>query len=235
MPLPAPVSDLLDLVLPSACPGCGGPGQLCHSCHAQLAVPPTRAAPDPVPDGLPPCLAIGEYTGVLRDLVLAYKERGRRGLARPLGAALAPAAAWLAQGGPVLLTPVPSTRAAIRSRWMDHTALLARSAAATLRSAGYEAGVSRLLRALPRPDSAGLSATERATAAAAAYQLRAGPGTARPPGPVVLLDDVLTTGSTLAAVAHRLRSVDIEICGAIVLAATRRRRGVIGEAQAETP
>ena len=46
--------------------------------------------------GMPPCVAAGPYGGALRGVLLAYKERGRHRLARPLGALLAGAVAELA-------------------------------------------------------------------------------------------------------------------------------------------
>jgi predicted amidophosphoribosyltransferase len=40
---------------------------------------------------------------------------------------------------------------------------------------------------------------------------------------VVVLDDIVTTGATLAAVSAALTGVGIEVTAAAVLAATRRR------------
>ncbi|MGW5671340.1 ComF family protein, partial [Micromonospora sp. NPDC003776] len=88
-------SDLTDLVLPAACAGCGErvPGLrrgFCPRCVAELeSLRPTPTSPDPCPPDLPPCVALGPYAGALRAGLLAYKERGRHGLARLLGALLA--------------------------------------------------------------------------------------------------------------------------------------------------
>jgi hypothetical protein len=41
---------------------------------------------------------------------------------------------------------------------------------------------------------------------------------------LVVVDDIVTTGATLAAVAHRLGSVNVQVTGAAVLAATQLRR-----------
>jgi predicted amidophosphoribosyltransferase len=52
---------------------------------------------------------------------------------------------------------------------------------------------------------------------------------ARAGAAVVLLDDVLTTGSTLAAVAGRLREAGVPVTFAATVAATRlRRQGPFG-------
>jgi predicted amidophosphoribosyltransferase len=84
------------------------------------------------------------------------------------------------------------------------------------------------LAAAPRHDSVELTATGRSAAAAAAFYGRAqvlarmhpvvGRGAA-----VVLLDDIVTTGSTLAACALILRRHGVSVASAAVLAATRRR------------
>jgi predicted amidophosphoribosyltransferase len=83
--------------------------------------------------------------------------------------------------------------------------------------------VLRPLRALPRPDSVALDSAGRAAAAEAAFRLRPA-GAPAGSGPVVLLDDIVTTGATLAAVSRILHGAEMTPNVAAVLAATQKRR-----------
>ncbi|MFC3381254.1 ComF family protein [Couchioplanes azureus] len=227
--------------MPSACAGCGAERVplrygTCGPCVSFLeALRPYATTPEPPPPGMPGCVAVGGYAGALRGVLLAYKERQRHRLARPLGALLAGAvveAASRAGGGrgvPMLVVPVPSTASAARQRGGDHMARLAAHAVRRLRVAGWQADVGRVLRALPRPDSASLTVAERA--AAAENSLRIKGARIRIPrrrptigGTLIVVDDIVTTGATLAAVTVRLREADMQVAGAAVLAATRLRK-----------
>jgi predicted amidophosphoribosyltransferase len=231
---------LVDLVLPAGCAGCRASSTalrrgVCGDCVAVVAeLVPHPVRPVPAPSGLPPCAALGGYQGVLRELVLSYKERGRHGLAGPLGALLAQVVTahggWESHGAaPVLLVPVPGTAQAVRHRHGDHVGRLARHAAVRLRDAGRPAVVAHPLRALPRPDSAGLGSAARAAAAATAFRVR--PSRAarlqalvRSYGAqVVVVDDIVTTGVTAATVTARLAEAGVPVTAVAVLAATARR------------
>src|SRR3954469_19577207 len=232
---------LADLVLPAACAGCGAErvplrSGACATCVADLeALTPFATEPEPPPYGMPACVALGAYGGPLRSALLAYKEKGRHRLAAPLGTlpARAIAAAAVRGGGgpgvPVIVVPVPSTAQAMRERHGDHMARLATHAVRRLRAAGWQAAVTAMLRPRPRPDSASLDAAARAVAAENSLRIRRSriPVSARAQtmrSTLIVVDDIVTTGATLAAVSARLQEANMQVTGAAVLAATRLRR-----------
>ncbi|RKN24227.1 ComF family protein [Micromonospora musae] len=216
-------------MLPADCAGCRErrPGLrhgVCPECVGTLeALRPGPVRPTPAPPGLPPCYALGPYAGPLREALLAYKEHGRHGLARPLGALLAEVVAVAVEPArPVALVPVPDTAAAARARYGDHLDRLARHCAERLRHAGRSVRVLRPLRALPRPDSVTLDSAGRAAAAEAAFRSRS-TGRGGVDATVVVLDDIVTTGVTLAAVSRALSATGPAPAVAAVLAATEKR------------
>ncbi|MDQ1741754.1 MAG: hypothetical protein QOE23_93 [Pseudonocardiales bacterium] len=208
--------DLLDLALPVSCVCCGHPGPLwCPGCRP--ASRPERVAQASVAARLP-VFAAGEYGGGLRSALLAFKERGQRGLAGPLAGYLCDAVDVSRQqlGEPPLLVPVPSSRAAARQRGGDHLRRLAAEAAPQ-----HGLQVLSALRLAGRGrDSAGLSAAERA--ANLAHRMLAAPAAAD--RPVLIVDDIVTTGATLAEAARALRAAGWQVAGAAVIATTRLRR-----------
>lgn len=215
---------LLDLLLPTPCGGCDAvvePGRgLCAACRGDLA----RPVPAPDLAGLPPAMALAPYAGAPRRAVIAYKERGRRDLAAPLAAALVAALGQALPRGPCVLVPAPSRSGAARARGGDHMLRLARAVAH-----GTDHVVLPALRLSWRArDSVGLDARARAANLAAHLRvrrsLRAAPDDGRP---VVLLDDVLTTGATALACGRALAAAGRPVALVLVITAVGARRPVV--------
>ena len=218
------LAALLDLVLPQPCAGCGGPEAWCDACADVLAsaarAPLGVTRPEPCPTGFPLAAAAAAYAGPVRGALIAHKERGRLGLGRPLGRALAAAVACLAVPPEVVLVPVPSSRQAVRQRGHDHALRLARFAAAALTDAGRPARAQRLLapvRALG--DQASLGASGRAANLAGAFRVAPWLTSGLV---VVVVDDVVTTGASLVEATRALRAAGAAVHGAATVAATMR-------------
>jgi predicted amidophosphoribosyltransferase len=220
--------DLLDLVLPRTCAGCGTAGRtLCPECAQVLAGRPFDARPSPCPPGLPRVTASVAYGGPVRAVLLAHKEAGRLALAGPLGRSLASAVrtATCERGldRRTLLVPVPSDPAAVRARGHDHAR---RVAAVAARDLGLRARP-LLVAARSRADQAGLDAAGRSANLRGSLAARR----ALPPGlPVVVVDDLVTTGASLAEACRALRAAGADVRACAVVAATARR-GAAGSAQ----
>ncbi|MEU6461035.1 ComF family protein [Streptomyces sp. NPDC046976] len=207
--------DLTDLVLPTDCAGCGAPRTpLCARCRTALAgSAPRRVRPRPEPPGLPAVYASAPYAEAVRALLLAHKERGALTLTGALGTALAgtvraglDASSGTGASGTVVLVPVPSARWAVRARGHDPVRRMALAAAGELRRAGTPARVAAVLRQRgPVADQAGLDARRRLANMAGALEMTAGGDRLLAGGRVVLVDDLVTTGASLAEAARALR------------------------------
>ncbi len=206
--------DALALVLPTMCVGCGAEGrELCASCRARLTPAPVRTL---APGGVPVVAAV-PYRDTVQRVLLACKQ-GRTGLAAPLGgllaAALAAALAAVAAPGPeVELCAVPSTRAAFRRRGFDPARLV------LARTGHRDARVLRPAR--PHRVQKGLGRDARRANLHGVHRARRRLDGRR----FLLVDDVVTTGATIAEAARAVRAAGGEVVGAVAIAATPLRRG----------
>lgn len=172
---------------------------------------PRRVRPLPEPAGLPVVHAAAPYENAVRAVLLAHKERGALGLVGALGKALANAVrAGTGQrdgAGPLLLVPVPSARRATAARGHDPARRIALAAARELRRTGTPARVLAVLRQRRAvADQAGLDAGQRQLNLAGALEVASGGRRLLRGGGVVLVDDLLTTGATLAEAARAVRA-----------------------------
>lgn len=133
--------------------------------------------------------------------------------------------------GPVLLVPVPSARRALRSRGHDPVGRLAGHAAAALRLAGLPACPAAALRPVRAvADQVGLGAADRRRNLAGALAVRPGAAAALRRRRVVLVDDLVTTGATLAEATRAVTAAGAHVLAGATVAATLRRTP-----QARTP
>ncbi|MFI6087528.1 ComF family protein [Streptomyces sp. NPDC051218] len=150
------------------------------------------------------------------------ESEGREGVAMRQGDGAREGAAGVAGDAPVLLVPVPSAPAAVRARGHDPVRRIALAAAGELRRGGTRAqvlGVLRQRRAVA--DQAGLNSRQRQVNLRGALEVTAGGGRLLAGGRIVIVDDLMTTGASLAEAARAIRDVHTEGKGPAALVTAR--------------
>ena len=227
----------LDILLPPLCLGCevevDAPGTLCASCWngVRFIAPPMCAA-----CGLPfavdvgagllcgPCLqepppfararSAFVYDGTGRRLVLKFKHGDRTDAAPAFGAWLVRAGAELI-GDVDLIAPVPLHWTRLFSRRYNQAALLAQAVG---KARAIPVIADLLVRTRRTPSQGHLSREARRRNVAGAFALESD-RRARVRGQrILLIDDVYTTGATLAACCRALRDGGASAVEALTLA-----------------
>ena len=202
------------LVVPPFCWDCGADARLgeplCLSCRSALR----WLGPEIGRVGGIEVWAPVAYEGPARALVRGLKYRGAVGLAEHMAAAVcAGAPAPVLQGA---LVPVPLHPRRRRQRGYNQAERLA---AAIARRTGLEVADCLARRGSAGARQVGRDRSERFAGAGLAVE----PKEAAGPGRAVLVDDVCTTGATLAACAGALRRGGCEEVTAVVYARTLGR------------
>lgn len=213
----------LDAALPANCVGCGAEGApICARCEpaldARLANPAGVAIglPGEVPEPLLQLEWCAAFHGVTRDALHAIKYAGEQRLAEPLGRAIA--RRWAAVGaGATIVTNVPVHADRAKQRGYDQAELIGRVAA---RELGLPF-LPLLLRARATIAQFDLDRRDRARNVRGAFAVKPGGKTRVPGAWVLLVDDVVTTGSTLAACAAALHDAGALGVSAVTVARER--------------
>ncbi|SHN00554.1 ComF family protein [Roseibium suaedae] len=217
-------SAVLNLLLPPRCLACGSKtgrtGALCPVCWSDMPFlenPVCARYGTPLPHDMgegglsaraimdPPVFdsarSAARYDGPARQMVLALKFARHRDLSEPMGT-------WMARAGreflsaESLIVPVPLHRWRLWQRRFNQAADLAASVARTA-GCGYDPML--LARTRRTRQQVGLDAASRQKNVRGAFDIRAGREAEVFGRPVVLVDDVMTTGSTVSACARVLR------------------------------
>lgn len=220
--------DLADLTLGRACAGCSLPGtHLCAEC-TQAAMPQVSTHqhvdfPDVMVGLRIPIVRALTYSGSTRHMIYRFKDHGDFSLRPHLSYALAAALLHLVDHFSFpryISTPIPSRTRSIRKRGFCPITQLLDAAIRQLEVAPVDLARHDLLRDIRtiRSDKS-LGTADRALVAGGAFRLAATP----PQLPVIVVDDVVTSGATMREAIATLLHAGVHVVGGVALAATPRR------------
>jgi ComF family protein len=206
------LNQLLDLLFPPRCPGCRARGVLlCQDCFARCRKLRLEAQPTDGRRGrlLATVSGLYQYEAPLREAIHLFKYRRRPRMCVPLATLLIEALPEAARACDVIV-PVPLHTERQRDRGFNQSALLA----AAIGQALGKPVVEQLQRVRATAHQVGMGRTEREANVRGAFAWRGAP----PPPCLLLVDDVLTTGSTVSECARALRAVGAREVHAVALA-----------------
>ena len=213
---------LLNLFLESNCPLCQRPTpkEFCQDCARQIQRCQMPNSNSLWQERLP-VFVWGVYGGTLKRAIAALKYENQPQLARPLGHWLAQA--WLNSqlaSTRLIVVPIPLHANKQKQRGYNQAALLAQS---FCEITGLQLQQTGLERVRGTEAQFGLSIVEREKNLAMAFQLGSGFRRHRPASPVLLLDDIYTTGATARSAAQTLENLNIPVYGLVAIATSQRK------------
>jgi len=223
---PGILSDIADLVLGRRCVGCNEGGTiLCPECDAHIKGHSHIARDfrfDEIQEGLRIPLAVAcVYAPPMSTLIYSYKDAHVPALAPVLSRYLESALDELSTSGvpKATLTPIPTRSAAIRRRGFDAMELISRNLIkrghvvehmlTDNRTAGHSKALDSRSRLREVQDAFAITPTTQRLIKKA--------------NPIIIFDDVTTTGSTLKEAAMTLMQAGVQIVGVAAIAGARKR------------
>jgi len=189
--------SILDLIIgilaPYDCLSCGLEGDLlCASCLGAL---PPCSVNDAIGPDIKAVYTVTDYRGEAKKLLWMLKSSGARAAAIIIARAIA---STLPISGDYIIVPIPTATSRVRSRGYDQAKLIARELA---KQTGLD-----YLDCLVRQGQTHQVGSDRATRIiqlASAFRLKS--GVEIKDASILLVDDVMTTGSTIMSVANLLK------------------------------
>jgi ComF family protein len=176
-------------------------------------------------------VSYGEYDAGLRDLIHLLKYERVLPAARPLGRLLARSIEHLrlsADGSPAVLVPVPLHSSKRRERRFNQAEVIARVALKHLPD-GFELDRHVLVRQRETRSQVGLDREARIANMHGAFRVVAPERIAG--RTVIVVDDVMTTGTTVSECARMLKRAGAQRVFAATVARTLKRAGAQGFSQ----
>lgn len=201
------LSGLSSLISPRICLFCGnGESYLCHNCFFENLVQPEYLLIENVPT-----LAMSRYKDLNREIIVRHKDHHFVAVRRYLSQSLAIGIDLMKLPDDCAIVSIPTSYKAVRER-MDDPVKFMVARAAKLTGHKYHAHILNLTRS--KSDQVGLNFLQRQRNTEGLFEAKSGSGL------VAVLDDVLTSGSTLIAANHALRLAGYQVMANICVANT---------------
>ena len=207
------VEELLNILMPARCVWCRDLGSvICQACASKL-----KLTPRPISRLELHGFAIHEYSDAIATLIHEYKENLQFSLAKNIAEAMLPAISNFDLAN-IALVPIPSKKSSFAKRGFNPAELLARQivklAARELKVLIPVSRCLRIHRAVD--DQAALSGESRRTNLIGSMKIQGFPTGVS----AVLIDDVITTGSTLREASRCLTEAGVTVQGFLTFAET---------------
>ncbi len=208
------LSPLLDLVYPKKCPGCQIPSPgICEDCNRFWQEPPITYI---LNQNNVSVISVAQYRNEVRSVLLAYKENGEREAGKILIEALLKARLQIASDSICTLVPIPSNLKSIRRRGRDFMMELCTQV--SIQSGDKVLSFLRVNRNVK--DQSNLDEKQRSQNLVGAFDCVSKNLHLAQSSPVILVDDLLTTGATLREAIRALGQRGLLPLGAITAAHT---------------
>jgi ComF family protein len=214
----------LGLFLKSSCSLCDrtAEGEFCQYCHQQL----WRCQFSNKSQFWEQEVSVfvwGEYQGVLKRAIAAFKYENHPEIAKPLGYWLAES--WLNYPALAIekltVVPVPLHREKLKKRGFNQAELLAESFCELTGLPLQRQGLERVKNTKPLFD---LSPNERQDEMKSALILGKGFRARHPGRSVLLVDDIYTSGTTIKSATEALNRAGIKVYGTVAIATTNKSK-----------
>jgi predicted amidophosphoribosyltransferase len=224
----SPVKNLADLIFPSRCIGCTQLGiSICSTCrsswhpHIYLREVTVEGCNYPVVSSI-------QYSPVASRVLLSAKEANIAAADKLLIDAISHSLSYFVKrfGGRTLVA-IPSRRAATRKRGRDFLSKITSEVARISENNISIIDTQLLVHSRGVKDQSALNSKQRlqnvsgALAVPSKFKLRFSDGNI---GPLIIVDDLITTGSTLAEAIRALRTAGFEVNGAVTGAVAKPLR-----------
>ncbi|NEP17406.1 MAG: ComF family protein [Leptolyngbya sp. SIO4C1] len=211
---------LLSGFLKPSCLLCQRPAiaAFCLDCTRQLHSCQSTSTCEPLPAQLR-LWSWGHYQGPLKRALHQLKYQTCPQIAEPLGLYLAQC--WQqsvgqpAANGSIVVVPIPLHAERLQQRGYNQAALIAQSFCRLTGLTYLPQGLQRVRTTVAQHQ---LGSTQRQQNLHSAFRLGTGWSPSRRQRPVLLIDDIYTTGTTIQAAATELRQGGLQVVGAAVVA-----------------